>query len=103
LGGLGLSDVLEHIDFARRMGQSKTPLYWPIYNPDLKNPHARESLELGGPMLLKKGELHRLIAHVDPQSIPAEVSQKLDLLDQLFAHATTQEASADAIADKIGT
>ncbi len=55
--------------------------------------------KLGGPMLLKKGELHRLIAHVDPQTIPAEVSQKLDLLDQLFTHATTQEASADAAAD----
>ncbi len=54
---------------------------------------------LGGPMLLKKGELHRLIAHIDPQAISAEVSQKLYLLDQLFAHATTQEASADAKAD----
>ncbi len=35
-------------------------------------------------MLLKKGELHRLIAYADPQIIPAEVTEKLDLLDALF-------------------
>lgn len=35
-------------------------------------------------MLLKKGELHRLVEYVDPQIIPAEVTEKLDLLDALF-------------------
>lgn len=35
-------------------------------------------------MLLKKGELHRLVAYADPQGIPAEVTEKLDLLDALF-------------------
>lgn len=40
--------------------------------------------KLGGQMLLKKGELHRLIEHVPAQSIPAEVGMKLDLLQQLF-------------------
>ena len=35
-------------------------------------------------MLLKKGELHRLIAYADPQIIPAEVTEKLDLLNALF-------------------
>ncbi len=39
---------------------------------------------LGHPMLLRKGELHRLIRSVDPASIPAEVGEKLDLLDALF-------------------
>lgn len=63
----------------------------------------RLAQKMGGPMLLKKGELHRLIAHVDPRTIPAEVSQKLDLLDQLFTHATTQEASPDAAGDKSET
>lgn len=40
--------------------------------------------KLGHAMLLKKGELHRLVAYVDPQIIPAEVIEKLDLLDALF-------------------
>lgn len=35
-------------------------------------------------MLLKKGELHRLVAYADPQVIPTEVTEKLDLLDALF-------------------
>ncbi|MDP1607621.1 MAG: AAA family ATPase [Rhodocyclaceae bacterium] len=35
-------------------------------------------------MLLKKGELHRLVEYADPQIIPAEVNEKLDLLDTLF-------------------
>ena len=47
----------------------------------------RLSLRLGGSMLLKKGELHRLVAVVDPKTIPAEVSEKLDLLLQLFKSA----------------
>ncbi len=38
-------------------------------------------------MLLKKGELHRLMAVVDPKTIPAEVSEKLDLLQSLFTVA----------------
>ncbi len=39
------------------------------------------------PMLLKKGELHQLIAYVDPDTIPQEVKEKLNLLTPLFAHA----------------
>lgn len=39
---------------------------------------------LGGAMLLRKGELHRLVAHVQPDSIAAEVREKLDLLAELF-------------------
>lgn len=40
--------------------------------------------KLGHAMLLKKGELHRLVARADSQSIPAEVGEKLDLLKALF-------------------
>lgn len=40
-----------------------------------------------GGMLLKKGELHRLIAMVDPKMIAAEVVEKLDLLNALFESA----------------
>ena len=42
---------------------------------------------MGGSMLLTKGELHRLMAVVDPKTIPAEVSEKLDLLQGLFTSA----------------
>lgn len=44
----------------------------------------RLSAKLGGPMLLRKGELHRLVAFVAPETIPLEVSEKLDLLQNLF-------------------
>jgi predicted ATPase len=47
----------------------------------------RLSARVGGSMLLKKGELHRLVSVVDPKSIPAEVTEKLDLLHQLFKSA----------------
>ncbi|MBV5296934.1 MAG: AAA family ATPase [Rhodoferax sp.] len=47
----------------------------------------RLSSRVGGGMLLKKGQLHRLVAVVEPKSIPAEVSEKLDLLHQLFKSA----------------
>jgi len=42
---------------------------------------------VGGGMLLKKGELHRLISMVDPKTIPLEVVEKLDLLHGLFTSA----------------
>ena len=42
---------------------------------------------MGGSMLLTKGELHRLVAMVDPKTIAAEVSEKLDLLHSLFTAA----------------
>ncbi|MFN8060364.1 MAG: AAA family ATPase [Vicinamibacterales bacterium] len=39
---------------------------------------------LGHAMLLRKGDLHRLVAYVDPASIPREVGGKLDLLQKIF-------------------
>lgn len=42
------------------------------------------ALRLGHAMLLKKGELHRLVLHCDPATIPAEVGKKLDLLMDVF-------------------
>lgn len=38
-------------------------------------------------MLLTKGELHRLMALVDPKTIAPEVSKKLDRLQILFTVA----------------
>lgn len=42
---------------------------------------------VGSSMLLTKGELHRLMAVVDPKTIAAEVSEKLYLLQSLFTAA----------------
>lgn len=44
---------------------------------------------IGGSMLLKKGELHRLVAMVDPKTIAAEVKVKLDFLQGLFSSAAS--------------
>ncbi|CAN7252850.1 AAA family ATPase [Pseudorhodoferax sp. LjRoot39] len=52
----------------------------------------RLAQRLGHPMLLKKGELHRLVADAPVASIAAEVSEKLDLLAALFARAVPPEA-----------
>ena len=46
---------------------------------------------LGHVMLLRKGELHRLVDLADPESIPGEVTEKLDLLAGLFATARPGE------------
>lgn len=56
----------------------------------------RLAQRLGGQMLLKKGELHRLVPLVNPQSISSEVSQKLDRLADLFEHAIPEDAAAIA-------
>lgn len=44
----------------------------------------RLAARIGMPMLLRKGELHRLVAQADPTRIPNEVKSKLDLLQGLF-------------------
>lgn len=46
---------------------------------------------LGHAMLLRKGELHRLIPLVDPNVVPSEVTEKLDLLKELFDLAVTTQ------------
>ncbi len=45
--------------------------------------------ELRMPMVLSKGELHQLVATAEPAGIPAEVSEKLDLLLALWSPATS--------------
>ncbi|MBP9061801.1 MAG: AAA family ATPase [Rhodoferax sp.] len=52
----------------------------------------RLATRVSGGMLLKKGELHRLVTMVDPRLIAAEVSEKLDLLHGLFKPGTVQGA-----------
>jgi len=46
---------------------------------------------LGHAMLLRKGELYRLVDLVDASAIPSEVSEKLDLLSALFANVNAGE------------
>lgn len=64
---LKMSDIAE--DYFRRLGET-----------------------LGQPMLLRKGELHRLVSVVNADRIPGEISGKLDLLSELFARKVSDEA-----------
>lgn len=52
----------------------------------------RLAQRLGGPMLLTKGELHRLVTYAPVASIAQEVTEKLNLLQTLFARAVPPEA-----------
>ncbi|MFN7835908.1 MAG: ATP-dependent nuclease [Burkholderiaceae bacterium] len=52
----------------------------------------RLAQQLSGQMLLKKGELHRLVSCVNPQAIASEVTEKLDLLADLFRASVPPEA-----------
>lgn len=54
---------------------------------------------IGGQMLLRKGELHRLVAHVSPQVIPSDVIEKLDLLAALFQSSAPDEAAGNGQAE----
>jgi len=47
-------------------------------------------------MLLKKGELHRLVALVDAKAMAAEVSDKLNALKRIFERANPDEELSDA-------
>ena len=51
----------------------------------------RLAVELGGAMLLRKGELHRLVAYAEPARMAAEVLEKLDLLRAVFLLAPDHE------------
>ncbi len=51
----------------------------------------RLSARTGHPMLLRKGELHRLIEFVELTALPNEVTDKLDVLENLFANANPPE------------
>lgn len=46
--------------------------------------YRRLATRLSMPMLLRKGEFHRLVTRVPPADVPVEVSKKLDLLAEIF-------------------
>lgn len=54
----------------------------------------RLAVRLGGQMLLKKGELHRMVELVEPKNISAEVGAMLSILENLFNKAGTIEAGS---------
>ncbi len=49
--------------------------------------------QIGQPMLLRKGELHRLVPFAAPASLSLEVREKLDLLQALFDRADRAPAA----------
>lgn len=51
----------------------------------------RLAVRTGRTMLLRNGELHRLVRFTDPESVSEEVSDKLDMLAQLFTSAAPHE------------
>ena len=53
----------------------------------------RLAARLGHAMLLRKGELHRLVEFADPAAVPEEVTEKLDMLVELFSSANPGEES----------
>jgi hypothetical protein len=55
---------------------------------------------LGGDLLLRKGELHRLIRGVQPAALSAEVKEKLDLLWEIFPVTADAETAEDGPIDR---
>lgn len=49
----------------------------------------------GGQMLLTKGQLHNLVTYADRASIPAEVTEKLNLLEKVFLDARVRDAARE--------
>ncbi len=82
----------------KALPHSAARLVWDAKTERVKLSHCAEeffrrlAIKLGHPMLLKKGELHRLVELADPAVIPAEVTEKLDLLVTLFSKAPPPEA-----------
>ena len=46
---------------------------------------------IGGPVLYRKGKLYDLIKLVEPESIPKEITEKLNLIQKLLVNSSPQE------------
>ena len=85
------------LDTWKSAGSDAARLLWEASTERLKLSDFAEEFfrrlaeRLGHAMLLRKGELHRLVRFADPASIPAEVGEKLDLLGTIFDHANPGE------------
>jgi ABC-type lipoprotein export system ATPase subunit len=86
-------------DFAtwKSAGSDAARLIWEARTERLKLSDFAEEFfrrlaqKLGHAMLVRKGELHRLVRYVDPASLSSEVNAKLDLLQSLFVGANPGE------------
>lgn len=105
LGQLVLERVFGGIEADFQTYHGSTPevarLLWDAKTERLKLSDFAETFfrrladKLSHPMILKKGELHRLVTIADPNGIPAEVGKKLDLLNELFKAARGKDAAAE--------
>jgi hypothetical protein len=77
----------------REAGDHAARLLWEAKTERIKlsefaeNFFRRLAQHLGEPLLLRKGEFHRLVKLVPIQSVPAEVREKLNLLQDVFQNA----------------
>jgi len=105
LGQLVLERVFDGIDADYQTYRTAPPevsrLLWEAKTAQLKLSDFAEEFfrrlanQLGHAMLLKKGELHRLVAYAERSAIAAEVVEKLDLLHEAFRPATENDLAAD--------
>lgn len=85
------------LEIWRSLDQAAARLLWEARTERVKLSEFAEAFfrrlaaRLGHAMLLRKGEFYRLVAFVDPQGLPEEVTEKLDLLAALFAGAAPGE------------
>ena len=83
----------------RRLNAAAARLVWETTTQSIKLSEFAEEFfrrlanRLGHAMLLRKGEFHRLVDLSDPASFPEEVSEKLDLLAELFDKASPGEST----------
>ncbi|WP_295612193.1 AAA family ATPase [uncultured Lamprocystis sp.] len=85
------------LEIWRSLDQAAARLLWEARTERVKLSEFAEAFfrrlaaRLGHAMLLRKGEFYRLVDFVDPQGLPEEVTEKLDLLAALFAGAAPGE------------
>lgn len=87
----------ERFDTYRESDPARVRVIWELSTQNVKLSDFAEEFfrrlaaRLNHPMLLRKGELHRLIELVEPTAVPDEVTEKLDLIANLFAGANPPE------------
>lgn len=101
VGQLILERIFGNVEADFQTYSSSTPevarLLWEAKTERLKLSDFAEEFfrrlasKLSHPMILRKGELHRLVIHADPNSISAEVKEKLDLLQRQFQAARDRD------------
>jgi len=105
LGQLVLERVFDDIEADYQTYRTAPPevsrLLWEAKTAQLKLSDFAEEFfrrlaaHLGHTMLLKKGELHRLVAYAERSAITSEVVEKLDLLHGVFRPTAENDLAAD--------